>query len=194
MSSGEKILSSIRQESKERIDAITADADKTYNEIIEKAKKEAEEIRHSGEYRVRHQAEILLKSYQSRKELEKRNAVLKAKRAEIEKALNHILEYMLGLGDKEYFELVLGLAKRLGKKGGILYFNSRDLKRLPKDFSVRLSGCGIDAKISQTPDDSIDGGFILKNGDIEENMTFSSIIADRREELEDIISRELFKD
>ncbi|MBQ8132856.1 MAG: V-type ATP synthase subunit E [Clostridia bacterium] len=194
MSSGEKILSSIRQESEERIAQITADADKVYREAIETAEKQAEEIRHSGENKVRMQADQLRKAYQSREELERRNAVLKAKRSEIEKAVAHIHKYLLSMPDKEYFSYLAKLAAKLEHKDGELYFNARDLKRLPKEFGSEISALGITAKIAKQPDSSIDGGFILKNGKIEENMTFSALIADRREEIEDIISRELFRD
>lgn len=194
MSSGEKILSSIKKESEERVAAITEDADRVYNEEMEKAEKQAEEIRHSGEHKVQLQSERLLKAYKSRAELERRNALLKTKRELIEKAFNHIHEHMLGLKDKEYFQLVAELASSLGEIKGTVYFNSRDLKRLPRDFEKTLCKDKIDMEISKTPDDGIDGGFILRSGDIEENMTFSAVLSDRREEIEDMISRELFRD
>ncbi len=194
MSSGEKILSSIKKESEERIAAITEDADKVYNEAIEDAEKQAEEIRHGGRHKVELQSEKLLKAYKSRAELERRNALLKTKRELIEKAFRHIHECMLSLKDKEYFELVSGLASSLGEIKGTVYFNSSDLRRLPKDFAKTLGKGKNGIEISRTPDDGIDGGFILKNGDIEENMTFSAVLEDRREEIEDMISKELFKD
>ena len=194
MSSGEKILSSIKKESEERIAALTEDADEVYDEAIKKAEKQAEEIRHNGEHKVQLQSEKLLKAYKSRAELERRNSLLKTKRELIEKAFGHIYECMLSLNDDEYFELVSGLASSLGEINGTVYFNSRDLRRLPKDFAKTLGRGKNGIEISQTPDDGIDGGFILKNGDIEENMTFSAVLSDRHEEIEDMISRELFRD
>lgn len=194
MNKGEKILESIRQESEERIAAVTAEADKVYREAIAKAEKQAEEIRHSGEHKVQLQSEKLIKAYKSRAELEKRNALLKAKRTEIEKAIEHIHEYLLSMPENEYFEYIIKLAATLDSTDGVMYFNSKDLKRMSKGFRIAMLDHNVTAAISDIPDDSIDGGFILKNGDIEENMTFSAIIADRREELEDIIGRELFLD
>ncbi len=194
MSSGDKILSVIRQESEEKIAVITADADKVYTEMTQEAKKQAEEIRHGGEHKIELQAENLLKAYKSKAELERRNAVLKAKRNEIEKAIRHIHDYMLALEDKKYFELVMKFASSLAEKNGTVYFNSRDLKRLPKDIVKKFSDCGVKVQVAEKPCDDIDGGFILRNGDIEENMSFSSILIEKREELEDMISRELFKD
>ncbi len=194
MSSGDKIIESIRKESQARIDAITKDAEKNYNDVMEKARKQADDIRHGGEHKVQLQSQKLLNAYKSREELEKRNALLKTKRFEIEKAFNHIYEYILSLDSKRYFDLVLKLAGKLGDLSGTIYFNSRDLKRLPKDMSERFAQCGIKAQISSVPDDSIESGFILKRGDIEENMSFLSVMNDKREIIEDLIGRELFKD
>lgn len=194
MSSGEKIIECIRQESQARIDAITEDAEKNYNDVMEKARKQAQDIRHSGEHKVQLQSEKLLGAYKSREELEKRNALLKTKRNEIEKAFEHIYQHILGLNTDKYFELMLKLAKTLGQTSGTVFFNSRDLKRMPKDMADRFAKCGIKADISSAPDDSIDSGFILKHGDVEENMSFLSVMNDKRESIEDLIGRELFRD
>lgn len=194
MNSGEKILQSIREESSERIRQINADADKYYDEMMEEAQKKAGDIRSSAEHRVQLQSEKLVKAHKSRAELERRNSLLKTRRDEIKKALEASRQYMLGLDDKQYFELVIKLAEKLSGKSGTVFFNSRDLKRLPAGMKEKLSKSGLDADISSAADDSIDGGFILKSGDIEENMSFSSLIAEKKEQLEDMISKELFND
>ena len=98
------------------------------------------------------------------------------------------------MNEKDYFRFILRLAKNLENTDGVMYFNSSDLKRMPKNFQMILEDHSINSKLSDTPDDSIDGGFILKNGDIEENMSISSLIEEKREKLEDLISSELFKD
>ena len=49
------------------------------------------------------------------------------------------------------------------------------------------------AKANNVPNDTIESGCILKKGDIEENMSFSAVISQKREEIEDLISKELFK-
>ncbi|MBQ1437864.1 MAG: hypothetical protein IIZ07_08035 [Ruminococcus sp.] len=69
--------------------------------------------------------------------------------------------------------------------------NQRDLDRMPLDFILQLAKNGLIALVSKTPVD-IAGGFILKSGDIEENMDFSALIAAKRDEIEDKINRELF--
>ena len=194
MSNDEKILSVIKKESEEKIKALNDDAEKVYLEITGEAVKKAEEIRRSGEHKVQLQAENLLKAFRSRAELERRNALLRTKRKEIEKTIGMIQKHINSMNEKDYFRFILRLAKNLENTDGVMYFNSSDLKRMPKNFQMILEDHSINSKLSDTPDDSIDGGFILKNGDIEENMSISSLIEEKREKLEDFISSELFKD
>ena len=193
MSSGEKIISEIKKECDEKIAVINAETEKSCNEILDNAKKEAKEITENARFLVEEQSAKLLKAHQSKSELEKRKMLLKARRQEIDKAVSHVLDYMVNLSDTVYFELVYSLARTSHLKQGIIYFNEKDLKRVPKNIEQRFYEFGISAKLSDTPNNSIESGFILKDGDIEENMSFSSVISEKREEIEDIISRELFK-
>ena len=118
---------------------------------------------------------------------------LEGLRTAINEAVVSVLDYMEHLESKEYFALIYRLAATLGAKEGVVLLNEKDLKRVPKDFIQQIAKSGIKAALSPTPDNSIKSGFILKNGDIEENMSFAAVIADRREAVEDVINRELFK-
>lgn len=194
MGNDEKILSVIRQESEAKIKALDEDAEKVYLEITGEAGKKAQEIRRGGEHKVQLQADNLLKAFQSRADLEKRNALLRTKRKEIEKTIEMLHDHIISMNEKDYFKYILRLIKNLEDTNGVLFFCSKDLKRMPKNFSLVLVDHNIEAKISETPDDSIEGGFILKHGDIEENMSIASLIEEKREQLEDMIGSELFKD
>lgn len=194
MSSGEKILARIRQETDDKIAGITADADKVYTEAVKKAEKQVQDIKHEGEHKIQLQSDNMLKALKSKKELERQKAILRTKRQKINEAIDHIYKYMTGLGDKAYFDIIVRLASSVKAEKGVIYFCEKDLKRLPADLKERLSKCGVSAEISKEPFESIESGFVLKNGDIEENLSFISIINEKREEIEDIISKELFKD
>lgn len=194
MSSGEKILSVIREDSEKTIEEIKSQSKDKCSSIIEKAKAKADEIISNAEKKKAEQTEKLTKASKSRIELEKRNILLKAKRKEIDKAVDAVLVYMSELEDKQYFELIYKFASTLGNKEGIVFLGERDIKRVPEDFEKKLSESGIKATLSMIPDKSIKTGFILKNGDIEDNMSFESVIAEKREAVEDLINRELFKD
>ena len=99
---------------------------------------------------------------------------------------------MKNLPDEDYFELIYTFAKKLNGMSGVVLLNEKDMNRLPKDFLARLEKCGVKAELSKTPCD-IESGFILKCGDIEENMDFSAILSEKRDAIEDFINQELFK-
>ena len=111
MSSGEKIISEIKKECDEKIAVINAETEKSCSEILENAKKKAKEITENARFLVEEQSAKLLKAHQSKSDLEKRNMLLKARRQEIDKAVSHVLDYMVNLPDTVYFELVYSLAR-----------------------------------------------------------------------------------
>ena len=192
MSSGEKILSVIRADSEQTIAQIQSESEKKCRSILTKAEEKAAEIRRNAEQKKAGQTARLQKSYQSRRELEKRNLLLKAKRTAIDQAVISILRDMEQLETQAYFALFYRLAATLEVKEGVVVLNEADLRRVPTDFVAQMAKSGLQVTVSPTPDNRITGGFILKNGDIEENMPFAALMADRREAVEDVINRELF--
>ena len=215
MSGGEKIISRIKSDCDERIRTIEAAAQKQYDTALEEARRKAEAQKAEAMKTAEKKVKQIRESSVSRAQLEIRNAVLKTKREEIDITLTKLLDRMLDLDDGEYFETIYKLASQLKtvkvyKAKGLIdgafqiikdqivsepedriLLNQRDLDRLPDDFETRFRELGIHALVSRKPVD-IKGGFILKRGDVEENMDFSAIISARRDELEDLINRELF--
>lgn len=192
MTGGDKILSRIKSDCDERIKAFEAESSRENALIIEEGKKEAEKATRQIAQKASIQAERIKASALSNAELETRNSMLKTRRNEIDKTFGAVYEYLKKLDTADYFDVIFSLAKKLDCKNGIILFNEKDLSRLPSDFKSRLQSCGINAEICSTPAD-IDCGFILKHGDIEENMSFSSVLEDRRDEIEDLINHELFE-
>ena len=97
MSSGEKILSSIRADSERNIMEIKEKSKADCDKIISKGQAAAYEIRQKAELKKAEQTARLTKSGKSRIDLEKRNIILKAKRTEIDKAVDAVLDYMKNL-------------------------------------------------------------------------------------------------
>ena len=193
MSSAEKIIESIRLDSEEKIKSIRSDAESGCMEYKKEADEKIKEIMDTAEQKIEAQSRRLQKAGESKIELEKRTVLLRARRREIDHCLSKIADQLDNLGDKDYFDFLYRLALTSAIKKGEIVFSSRDLKRLPKDFLSRLSEKGIDATLCSKPDERIKSGFILRDGDIEENMTLEAVINNKREAIEDIISRELFK-
>lgn len=192
MSSGDKILNRISLDCDERISQIGAETDEKCAQIMAQAKLDADKI--SAEIADRAQSKVkqMQAASKSRCDLETRNAFLKRRREEIDKTYSEILNKMENLPDEDYFELIYTFAKKLSGMSGVVLLNKKDMNRLPKNFLARLEECGVKAELSKAPCD-IESGFILKCGDIEENMDFSAILSEKRDIIEDFINQELFK-
>ncbi len=193
MSGRDVILDRIKSDCDESIKKIDADAEKVCEQIFSESKLQAEkaalEIAKKAELKVKQ----INASSKSRAELEIRNALLKKRRCEIDITVSKLLDYLLGLDDGEYFEIIYRLASKLGGNNGEILLNSKDIARLPSDFEEKLSKSGLNAVVCKTAAD-ISGGFILKSGDIEENMDFAALISEKSDELEDLINRGLFSE
>lgn len=192
MSSGDKILNRISLDCDERISQIGAETDEKCAQIMAQAKLDADKI--SAEIADKAQSKVkqMQAASKSRCDLETRNAFLKRRREEIDKTYSEILNKMENLPNEDYFELIYTFAKKLSGMSGVVLLNKKDMNRLPKDFLAKLEKCGVKAELSKAPCD-IESGFILKCGDIEENMDFSAILSEKRDIIEDFINQELFK-
>lgn len=193
MNGGEKILDRIKSDCDDTIREIEAKSAETCSQIISEGKTQAEKI--SADIAKNADAKVIQINAmsKSRAELETRNALLKRRRKEIDITLGKLLEYLVNLGDKEYFDIIYRLASRLNGKKGEIFLNANDISRLPSDFEQKLKFNGLDAVVSKAPAD-ISGGFILKCGDIEENMDFEALISAKQDGIEDLINRELFSE
>ena len=191
MNGSERILSRIRTDCDESVRKIETHAQHEHDRIIADAQHRADTQAAAVAEKTAQKRAQLETSSQSRAQLARRNALLKQRRKEIDTTVEELEAYLLGLGDNEYFEAIYRLAAKLRGKSGEMFLNKKDLKRLPENFTKRMAAAGVDASVSQTPAD-ITGGFILKCGDVEENMEFAAIISSKRDEIEDLINRELF--
>ena len=191
MNGSERILSRIRTDCDESVRKIETHAQHEHDRIIADAQHRADTQAAAVAEKTAQKRAQLETSSQSRAQLARRNALLKQRRKEIDTTVDGLEAYLLGLGDNEYFEAIYRLAAKLRGKSGEIFLSKKDLKRLPENFTKRMAAAGVDASVSQTPAD-ITGGFILKSGDVEENMEFAAIISAGRDEIEDLINRELF--
>lgn len=190
MTSSEKILAGIAGEAKTEAEKITAEAEKQATEITAEAKTEAEtdagKIRAAAEKK----AELIINSGKSSAELLKRDTALNCRRELIEKALITVADTVNAYGDKDYFDFLLTLIKKekLNDKGEV-YLSVKDKVRNITDFKSELSA--LDLTLSDTFAD-INGGFILKYGDIQINGELSALIHEKRDVLTDELNKALF--
>ncbi len=190
MTSSEKILAGIAGEAKTEAEKITAEAEKQAAEITAAAKTEAEtdagKIRADAEKK----AELIINSGKSSAGLLKRDTALNCRRELIEKALNFVADTVNAYGDKDYFDFLLTLIKKEKLNGkGEVYLSVKDKARDIAAFKSELSA--LDLTLSDTFAD-INGGFILKYGDIQINGELSALIHEKRDVLTDELNKALF--
>ncbi len=190
MTSSEKILAGIAGEAKTEAEKITAEAEKQAAEITAAAKAEAEtdagKIRAAAEKK----AELIINSGKSSAGLLKRDTALNCRRELIEKALNFVADTVNAYGDKDYFDFLLTLIKKEKLNGkGEVYLSVKDKARDIAAFKSELSA--LDLTLSDTFAD-INGGFILKYGDIQINGELSALIHEKRDVLTDELNKALF--
>lgn len=190
MTSSEKILAGIAEESKAQADKINSDAEKQAADIIAAAKAEAETDAEKIRADAEKKAELIINSGKSSAELLKRDTALKCRRGLIEKALITVADTVNAYGDKDYFDFLLTLIKKEKLNGkGEVYLSVKDKARDTASFKSELEALGF--TLSDNFAD-INGGFILKYGDIQINGELSALIHEKRDVLTDELNKALF--
>ena len=190
MTSSEKILAGIAGEAKNEAEKITAEAEKQAAEITDAAKAEAETDAEKIKADAEKKAELIINSGKSSAELLKRDTALNCRRGLIEKALNFVADTVNAYGDRDYFDFLLTLIKKEKLNGkGEVYLSVKDKARDIAAFKSDLSA--LDLTLSDTFAD-INGGFILKYGDIQINGELSALIHEKRDMLTDELNKALF--
>lgn len=190
MTSSEKILAGIAEESKAQADKINSDAEKQAADIIAAAREEAESEAEKIKAEAEKKAELIISSGKSSAELLKRDTALNCRRGLIEKALITVADTVNAYSDKDYFDFLLTLIKKEKLNGkGEVYLSVKDKARDIAAFKSELSA--LDLTLSDTFAD-INGGFILKYGDIQINGELSALIHEKRDVLTDELNKALF--
>lgn len=190
MTSSEKILAGIAEESKAQADKINSDAEKQAADIIAAAREEAESEAEKIKAEAEKKAELIINSGKSSAELLKRDTALNCRRGLIEKALITVADTVNAYNDKDYFDFLLTLIKKEKLNGkGEVYLSVKDKARDTASFKSELEALGF--TLSDTFAD-INGGFILKYGDIQINGELSALIHEKRDVLTDELNKALF--
>ncbi len=190
MTSSEKILAGIAEESKAQADKINSDAEKQAADIIASAREEAESEAEKIKAEAEKKAELIINSGKSSAELLKRDTALNCRRGLIEKALITVADTVNAYGDKDYFDFLLTLIKKEKLNGkGEVYLSVKDKARDTASFKSELEALGF--TLSDNFAD-INGGFILKYGDIQINGELSALIHEKRDVLTDELNKALF--
>ena len=190
MTSSEKILAGITAEAESTAKEIISAAEKKAEEIISDKAKEAEKQADEIAAEADKNAALINSTGDSAAQLVLRDAKLKRKRELIEKAVSEVIVSINNSDDKTYFDCLLRLAKKNAMSGkGEMLLSARDLSRDKGDFVKALEELSV--TLSDTPAD-INGGFILRYGDIIINCELSAVMREKRDEITDAVNTALF--
>lgn len=179
------------------IDKIIAKAEAEAQAIKQKAAADAEAIRKAAEEKAKKEGDALKKNVEaeiekakakaiSGAELAGKLAVLQEKQTILEEVIRQAQKQLETLPDAQYAQTIGTMLAGLNQEYGTeIIVSSADRVRLADVIAEKgfiLSG----------ESRELDGGFIVKNGDIEYNYSFASIITVEQEEIRQIAAKILF--
>ncbi len=188
----EKLTNEINLEAEKEASEIIAAAEDAANKLRSETEKKCEAIKAEADEKTDKKIANEKKKTQSQCEQVEKLITLEAKQGIIDSILQKAKAKLLLQDSKDYFDTIY---KLLGKQAladkGILFLNEKDLKRAPSDFaqqvnSVATKNGGMLTISEETAD--IDGGFILRYGNIEINSSFDALFEENQDNLIDTIN------
>ncbi len=186
----ERIVKSILNEAKGKVDEILSRARKEVSEISLEYEQNKEKILEENTVCTQEECMRISKKTEAEADFEARRLILSAKRDAIEKILATVKDKIKNLPQEEYFDLLVKLAKLNREEiPGEMLLSKKDLQRLPKDFEEKINRGLEKGKITISDADiDIDAGFIIRYGKIDINCSIDSIFEDKKNTLSDIIT------
>lgn len=189
----EKITQRIAEQARLTVDTILGDA-----------KAEAEEI--TAQYQARAAAEVADLTAKNEKtavereerlvsaaQMEARKAALAAKQDMVEKAYARALEKLCSMPDEQYTAVLAHLlVQAAAGDGGEAVFSPADRERVGAaavEQANGLSGKKLSLSVDTAP---IQGGFILRENNVEVNCTFETLVRLQKAETAGAVAKKLF--
>lgn len=179
------------------IDKIISDAEKVANVTISQAQKEVDALLKAAKDKAHKQLDQMdrdahseadrVKSKEiSAADMQAKKAILETKQAILAEIIAEAEQRLVSMEDAEYAKVIGGMLGRLDKSLGTeVIVSKKDVARLAD--VIREKGFVLSEKTAD-----IKGGFIVKNGDIEYNYSFESIITVEKEAIRQTAAEILF--
>ena len=194
MTGVEQMVERILQQAQADSDLIIKQTAAETEQTLLQARKQAEQESLARRQKTDKQAAEAVAFAHSAAALIRRNTLLEQRRKAIAQVLEQMLVQLHEMPSAQYFEMLEGMILRAAQAGeGTLFLNARDLARLPDGFAARVAApaAGKSIVTASQPVD-IDGGFVLRYANTDMDCSFVSLLEERREQLEDLIQKELF--
>ena len=190
----ENITQKILSEANANREVTIKNAETRSSQIIDEAKVQAEAIMKKIAEKAEKDAETLKSRKVSAAELQGKKMMLSAKQDAIKKGFDVALGKLKEMPEDKYINFMADEIVKIPNCEGTIILNEQDRKeigeKLVKAVNDRLKGEKITLS-NNTVQSS--GGFILKNGKVEINSTFETLLNAIRDELTYAVANVLFK-
>lgn len=191
----DKILQEIRDEAASEAKRTVEEARAKAARILTEAKAESDATVAKIDAAAAQDVADINAAQASSQQLQHRQRTLETKQAMLAETLQKAKESLYVLPEGDYFDLLVRLAAGASEKGeGQMLLNAKDAARLPAGFETKLAGAlpaGHTLAVAKETR-PIDGGFVLKYGDVEQNCSFGALFDARGEEFSDLARGVLF--
>ena len=195
-----EIIAAIEKEGERELQEVKTIGEKKVRELLEeyknKGKSDAKLIIEQGvKERESYRRQHLLNA-----QLDQRKRVLSRKQYVTRSLIQKAAEQIVHLEDRRYSKLLQEwIIPQVVTGNEIVYLTARDKIRVKDNFIANLNAKLIvkkipgNLKLAQEPlREELQGGFILERGKIRIDMSLTSLVKEKREDLELIIAKELF--
>ena len=188
----DKITKEIELEADKEAASIVSAAEAAAQAARDKANQERDAYISAADEKLSRKLAEENKKTQSQCEQAEKLILLETKQFLIDDILRKAKVKLLIQGKEDYFDTLLKiLEKSVQADKGELMLSEKDMGRVPSDFeskaNVVATKKGGTVVLSKNTVD-IEGGFILKYGNIEINSSFDAIFDENRDELMDIVN------
>ena len=190
----ENITSKILSDAQNNADSSLKSAESTKQELLNKAKAEAEALIKTEAEKAANDAVELKNRRVSAAELQGRKMLLSAKQEAIKKSFGAAIEKLKAMPEDEYLSFLGQEIIKIPNCEGTIVLNAKDREnigeRLVKAVNEKL---GAEKIVLSKNTVKASGGFVLKKGSVEINNTFETLLDSMKDELPGSIANALFK-
>lgn len=163
-------------------------------QITNEAKQKADDIINEAAEKAKIEANILKKRKVSAGELQERKMILGAKQEVVKKSFDIALEKLTTMPKEKYINYLVKEISNINNCKGEIILNEVDKNNIGQELvktvneKLKANKVVLSSNTARTR-----GGFVLKNGDVEVNSTFETILNSIKEGLTFEVANTLFK-
>lgn len=190
----ENITASILKDAELIANGLITNAEKTKQEIINKANLEAEELINNEVEKSKKEAESLKGRRVSAAELQGRKMILSAKQEAIKKSFEVAMNKLTKMQEDKYLDYMVNEILKTSSTEGEIILNKKDNSSIGEKLVATINKKANSENFILSKDTvNCSGGFIFRNGSIEFNNTFETILDAKKDELTNEVAKVLFK-